>query len=191
MIFSKATPEQFQELCTLYQQVIRAMESRGLKQWAWDVYPTREQVEADVDAGRLYRAEENGALAAVFALTAEDTPEYAQIAWQYGVRPAGLHRLAVAESFFGAQTLEAVLSYAKEQALSLGYDCLRLDACTEDEDMAAFYRQHIPMEAEERHSDAEAILTEQKNGRCLIRKNIRCRWMDRRYSNLLCARCRE
>ena len=147
MIFSKATPEQFQELCTLYQQVIRAMESRRLKQWAWDVYPTREQLEADVDAGRLYRAEENGALAAVFALTAEDTPEYAQIAWQYGVRPAGLHRLAVAEPFFGAQTLEAVLSYAKEQALSLGYDCLRLDACTEDEDMAAFYRQHMTRQA--------------------------------------------
>lgn len=55
----------------------------------------------------------------------------------------------------------------------------------------AFYRQHIQLEAEERHSDAEAILTEQKNGRCLIRKNIRCRWMDRRYSNLLCVRCRE
>ena len=62
--FSPATPERFQEVCALYQDVIRDMHSRGLKQWEWDVYPTRAQLEEDVTHGRLYRVEDEGRLIA-------------------------------------------------------------------------------------------------------------------------------
>ena len=47
--FAKVAPEQFQEICALYQDVIRDMRARGLKQWEWDVYPTRAQLEADAE----------------------------------------------------------------------------------------------------------------------------------------------
>ena len=56
--FSPATPQRFQEICALYQDVIRDMHARGLKQWEWDVYPTRAQLEDDITHGRLYRVEE-------------------------------------------------------------------------------------------------------------------------------------
>lgn len=147
MIFSKAAPETFQQICGLYQQAIQSMQKRGLKQWAWDVYPTQEQLEGDIEAGRLYRADQDGQLAAVFAITDEDTPEYAQIAWQYGVKPAGLHRLAMAEGFFGPETLGQILDFVFQEALSLGRDSLRLDACTEDGDIIALYQRRMTRQA--------------------------------------------
>ena len=65
--FSPATPQRFQEICALYQDVIRDMHARGLKQWEWDVYPTRAQLEDDITHGRLYRVEDEGRLIAAFA----------------------------------------------------------------------------------------------------------------------------
>ena len=94
--FSPATPQRFQEICALYQDVIRDMHARGLKQWEWDVYPTRAQLEDDITHGRLYRVEDEGRLIAAFALGDAMEPEYARITWEYGVRPATLHRFAMA-----------------------------------------------------------------------------------------------
>ena len=55
--FSKAKPEQFREICALYQDVIADMHRNGLKQWEWEVYPTIAQLEKDLQTGVLYRAE--------------------------------------------------------------------------------------------------------------------------------------
>ena len=77
--FSPATPQRFQEICALYQDVIRDMHARGLKQWEWDVYPTRAQLEDDITHGRLYRVEDEGRLIAAFALGDAMEPEYARI----------------------------------------------------------------------------------------------------------------
>ena len=73
--FSPATPQRFQEICALYQNVIRDMHARGLKQWEWDVYPTRAQLEDDITHGRLYRVEDEGQLIAAFALGDAMEPE--------------------------------------------------------------------------------------------------------------------
>ena len=48
---AKVRGEQFQEICTLYQDVISDMKLNGLHQWEWDIYPTREQLEKRMAAG--------------------------------------------------------------------------------------------------------------------------------------------
>ena len=143
--FSPATPQRFQEICALYQDVIRDMHARGLKQWEWDVYPTRAQLEDDITHGRLYRVEDEGRLIAVFALGDAMEPEYARITWEYGVRPATLHRFAMAcESL---DLASRVLAFVKEEALRLGYDSLRLDTCVEDSAMLKVFSSAMTREA--------------------------------------------
>ena len=143
--FSPATPQRFQEICALYQDVIRDMRARGLKQWEWDVYPTRAQLEDDIMHGRLYRVEDEGRLIAAFALGDAMEPEYARITWEYGVRPATLHRFAMAcESL---DLASRVLAFVKEEALRLGYDSLRLDTCVEDSAMLKVFSSAMTREA--------------------------------------------
>ena len=143
--FSPATPQRFQEICALYQDVIRDMHARGLKQWEWDVYPTRAQLEDDITHGRLYRVEDEGRLIAAFALGDAMEPEYARITWEYGVRPATLHRFAMAcESL---DLASRVLAFVKEEALRLGYDSLRLDTCVEDSAMLKVFSSAMTREA--------------------------------------------
>ena len=143
--FSPATPQRFQEICALYQDVIRDLHARGLKQWEWDVYPTRAQLEDDITHGRLYRVEDEGRLIAAFALGDAMEPEYARITWEYGVRPATLHRFAMAcESL---DLASRVLAFVKEEALRLGYDSLRLDTCVEDSAMLKVFSSAMTREA--------------------------------------------
>ena len=116
--FSLATSERFQEICALYQDVIRDMQARGLKQWEWDIYPTRAQLEDDVAHGRLYRVEESGRLIAAFALGDAIEPEYARIAWEYGVRPATLHRFAMISE--NLDLASRVLTFCKGRGAASG-----------------------------------------------------------------------
>lgn len=143
--FSLAAPNRLQEICTLYQDVIRDMRARGLTQWEWDMYPTRGQLEADAVRGRLYCVEEDGQLIAAFALSEAAGPEYARIVWEYGVRPAALHRFAMTSE--SLELASRVLAFAKDEALRLGYDSLRLDTCAEDEPMLRVFSTGMTREA--------------------------------------------
>ncbi len=145
--FLKVCPRQFEEVCGLYQAVIRAMQARGLRQWEWEVYPTRAQLEADVDAGQLYRVEEDGQLAGAFVLCGDISEEYNRLEWHYGVKPATLHRLAMPPEVFGTEMAGRVLAFVKEEALRLGFDSLRVDVCCEDETMLRCFSAEMAHEA--------------------------------------------
>ena len=93
--FARVREEQFGEICALYQDVISDMNQNGLRQWEWEVYPTRAQLEEDMHAGRLYSMQEDGCLSGAFALSGDLTEEYSRMEWHYGVRPATLHRFAM------------------------------------------------------------------------------------------------
>lgn len=145
--FRKVTPPEFHRVCTLYKDVIDDMQANGLKQWEWDVYPTRAQLESDIELGQLYRVDEDGLLCAAFVLCGALEPEYAQISWHYGVRPATLHRFAMTPEGFGTELAARVMAFVKEEALRLGYDSLRMDICGEDERMLRLFRAEMTREA--------------------------------------------
>ena len=51
--FARVARDQFESICTLYQTVIADMHKKGLRQWEWEVYPTRAQLEEDLSSGQL------------------------------------------------------------------------------------------------------------------------------------------
>ena len=115
--FAKVRQEEFQEICALYQDVIRDMNANGLRQWEWDIYPTREQLEKDVNAGKLYRINVDGELAGAFVLSGDLSEEYNNMEWQYGIRPSTLHRFAMMPEVFGTEVAGRVLAFAKEEEI--------------------------------------------------------------------------
>ena len=145
--FVKALPRQFDALCTLYQNVISVMRAHGLRQWEWEVYPTSDQLERDLEAGQLYRVEENGALCGAFVLCGDIAEEYSSLEWHYGVKPATLHRFAMLPEVFGMEMAGRMLSFVKEEALRLGFDSLRVDICCEDEKMLRRFSSEMTREA--------------------------------------------
>ena len=136
-----------EEICALYQDVIASMQARGFKQWEWDVYPTREQLEKDAEAGELYRADEDGKLLCAFVLCDEMEEEYSRMEWHYGVNPCTLHRFAMRPESLDEDTAKRMLNFVKQEALSEGYDSLRVDICCEDERMLGLYAANMQREA--------------------------------------------
>lgn len=145
--FKKAKEKDFSELRALYQTVIGDMRERGLRQWEWGAYPSEELLEEDIQSGILYRAEEDGELCAAFAVSDALEEAYNSIAWQYGVKPATLHRLAIRPDCFGSEMVERMLRFVKEEAKRLGFDCLRLDVCDEDGRMLHLFRSQMLRDA--------------------------------------------
>lgn len=133
--FSRAKENQLKQICSLYQQVIEDMKAHGLRQWEWDVYPTRAQLEKDLENGELYRVDEDGSLIGAFVLCGDLEEEYSRMEWHYGVQPATLHRLAMLPEVFGTEMAGRMLAFVKDEALRLGFDSLRVDVCCEDEKM--------------------------------------------------------
>ncbi|MBR6570156.1 MAG: hypothetical protein IKK75_06840, partial [Clostridia bacterium] len=123
--FAKVREEQFQEICALYQDVIRDMNANGLRQWEWDVYPTRAQLEKDMLAGKLYCMEQDGRLVGAFVLSGDLSEEYNSMEWQYGIHPATLHRFAMHSEVLSDETAKHVVAFVKEEALRLGFDSMR------------------------------------------------------------------
>lgn len=145
--FAKAKEKDFAQLSRLYQEAIADMRSRGLKQWDWSVYPNESLLEKDIDDGVLYRADEDGELCAAFVISDALEAAYSRIPWQYGVKPATMHRLAIRPDCFGSEMVERVLEFVKTEALRLGFDCLRLDVCDEDEHMLRLFHSQMLRDA--------------------------------------------
>lgn len=145
--FAKVEETGLEQVCAFYQTVIAGMRARGLKQWEWNVYPTRDLLARDLEAGALYCAREEGKLIAAFALSGKQEKEYARLAWHYGVKPAALHRFAMLPECFGTELAERVTAFVKGEALKLGFDSLRMDVSCEDEQMLRLYAREMTREA--------------------------------------------
>ncbi|MEG2702104.1 MAG: type I phosphomannose isomerase catalytic subunit, partial [Clostridia bacterium] len=147
--FCKATMQQFQEMSELYQSAVADMRARGLRQWEWGSYPNESLLEQDIEQNVLYRAEEDGHLSAVFVVSDAMEDPYAQLSWQYGVKPVTLHRFAMRPDCFGTELVSRVLAFVKQEGARRGYDCLRLDTCREDEHMLHLFRRETEREVGE------------------------------------------
>ena len=155
--FAKVQEKQFQEICALYQDVIKDMNANGLHQWEWDVYPTRDKLEKDMQEGKLYRVEEDGHLSGAFVLSGDLSEEYNVMEWQYGVRPATLHRFAMLPGVFGTEMAKRVLAFVKEEALRQGFDRLRMDVSCEDERMLKLFKTVMAREVGRIHFENFAM----------------------------------
>ena len=127
MTLEKALESDFGAICGLYQAVVKAMESSGLDQWTWGVYPAEDIVRDDIEKEQLYVAREDGRVAAVVCINCEQDDEYAAINWHYGVKPGLFHRLAISPDAQGRGYGRAVLGEVCRILREMGCDSLRCD----------------------------------------------------------------
>ena len=125
--YSLVKASELPEVYALYLTVIADMHARDLYQWTWGQYPREDILTDDVRLNRLYRLDVEGRLAAVFAVCVGQGEEYDDVPWQFGTRPACLHRVALHPSLSGRGLAKDIVAFAKAEGLRLGCDCFRVD----------------------------------------------------------------
>ena len=106
-------------------------ETGNPNQWK-TTYPSREQVECDINSGKSYVVTDEGDIAAVFYFSAGPDPTYSEIydgEWPDNEPYAVIHRIAVADK--GKGIVAFVFDYCSSHA-----DRLRIDT----------HRDNIPMQ---------------------------------------------
>ena len=127
-----AVREDVAGLVGLLRRVVPLMRASGNLQWDED-YPNAEVFERDIEAGQLWVAEMDGAIAGVAAVTTDQEPEYAAVGWDINEPAVVVHRLAVDPAFRGAGVAGALMGKAEEVAVERGIPVLRVDTNTQNE----------------------------------------------------------
>ena len=119
-------------ICDMVASVIHTMEAQGIYQWD-AMYPTREDVLADLQQQTLYMATEQDVLVAIYVINRECDPEYQAGKWQYCGENAGiLHRLCVSPKAQHHGVGKAVLAHIEQQLRDMGVVSVRLDVFSEN-----------------------------------------------------------
>jgi ribosomal protein S18 acetylase RimI-like enzyme len=116
----------------LVRRVVPIMQAEGNHQWD-DDYPNEHIFERDIDQGELWVTESTpGAIAAVTAITTDQSPEYAQVGWDIHEPAIVVHRLAVDPEFRGTGLAHTLMEYAETIARQRGISVLRVDTNTQN-----------------------------------------------------------
>jgi 2-amino-4-hydroxy-6-hydroxymethyldihydropteridine diphosphokinase len=115
----------------LVRRVVPLMRAQGNLQWD-DDYPNAQVFSEDIAAGQLWVAEQEGAIAAVAAITTDQSPEYADVGWDLNEPAIVVHRLAVDPAFRGAGVAAALMQQAEVVARERGITVLRVDTNNEN-----------------------------------------------------------
>jgi ribosomal protein S18 acetylase RimI-like enzyme len=126
----QATLADIPALMALVRRVVPLMRASGNLQWD-DHYPNEHIFERDIDLGELWVAELSpGTLAAVTAITTDQSPEYAQVGWDIDEPAIVIHRLAVDPDFRGTGLAHTLMQHAEMIAEQRGISVLRVDTNT-------------------------------------------------------------
>ncbi len=127
-----ATLSDLSALMSLVRRVVPLMRASGNLQWD-DGYPNEHIFERDIDDGELWVAEPvPGTLAAVTAITTDQSPEYADVGWDIREPAIVIHRLAVDPDYRGAGLAVALMQQAETIARERGILILRVDTNTQN-----------------------------------------------------------
>ena len=126
-IIREARPEDIGELMSLVRCCVQGMREAGIDQWD-DVYPDERTIRADVVAETAHVYLDADGVAGMVVLNEQQDPTYVAVPWQYVGRVGVMHRLMVRPAQEGRGVGRALLRFAEQRAMEVGYDCIRLDA---------------------------------------------------------------
>ena len=115
----------------------RNLKEQGINQWQRS-YPNAGVIERDIVAGNCYVAEEEGQVAASFAVSFDGDADYDKISngsWRREGRFAVVHRVAVGAAWRGRGLASAALRHAEKLSLARNIDYLKIDT----------HRDNLPM----------------------------------------------
>jgi ribosomal protein S18 acetylase RimI-like enzyme len=131
MLIRPARTTDIPALMGLLARASPLMRATGNLQWD-DKYPNAQVFEQDIARHHLWVAELDGAVAAVAAITRDQSPEYAQVGWDITEPAIVVHRLAVDPAHRGAGLAVALMHQAEAVARAGGISVLRVDTNTQN-----------------------------------------------------------
>ena len=127
------------EVVALFQAAICNMVEHNILQWD-EIYPARDDIEADIQNQEMYCLMEEGKIAAVMVINAQQALEYSEGNWQFPhLKAAVLHRLCVHPAFQNRGLGRQMTLYAEEIARERGHEVLRLDAFSQNPHALVMY----------------------------------------------------
>ena len=126
--FRKAKMRDLETVCALVTSAVANMHSHSIEQWD-ELYPTADDLRADIEKSQMTLGEIDGAPAVIFTLNQECEEEYASADWARPDVPyLVLHRLCVSPQFQHQGVARQTLHYIEETLPAGGIHALRLDA---------------------------------------------------------------
>lgn len=130
--FRLAAVDDLEDICSLVDDAIRAMEQRGIYQWD-DLYPVRDNFVEDIEKQQLYVGMLGKRIAVIYALNHDFDAEYENGNWKYKRESfLVLHRLCVSPEFWDKGVGKKTLLYIEEQLKDMGIFAVRLDVFGEN-----------------------------------------------------------
>ena len=126
MEFRQGTIDDLNNICSLIEAAIKAMEAQGIHQWD-ELYPTREDFVKDISNGTLYTVTERGQLIAIYVISTEYDSAYLNGEWEYnGETACIIHRLCVSPEVHVVMVVLQLLFLLECKNLFCCRDCCML-----------------------------------------------------------------
>ena len=132
MIIRRATLNDIPAIVQLIAEVVPAMNAAGNFQWD-SSYPNAAVFEKDIELNQLWVADADGYIAGVSAITTDQEPEYALVAWDLNETAIVTHRLAVSTRYRGQGIATKLMQQAENEAVKRGIKTLRIDTNTSNQ----------------------------------------------------------
>ncbi len=116
------------------------MDQQGIPQWD-EIYPSKTILNADIENKQMYVIEVEGRVAGFSVINEDQSPEYADVAWNYDGRVLVVHRLTIHPDYQRRKLASYLMDFAEEMAATQNYDCIRLDAFTLNPAAFAMYEK--------------------------------------------------
>jgi ribosomal protein S18 acetylase RimI-like enzyme len=98
-------------------------------------------IEADLRSGAGYVSRFGNDISGYIAFSDHQEPEYSAVPWTLFGRVAVIHCLMVLPRCEGRGLGQSLMQLAERRAKEMGFDCLRLDAFTQNPRALAFYER--------------------------------------------------
>ena len=132
MNYSKADINDLEEIYSLYQNAIIAMEKDNIHQWD-EIYPDKDILKEDITKNQMYIGKTDNKIAVCFVLSEECDEEYKNGKWQWpDSKFCVIHRLCVNPKFQNQGIATQTMEYIEKLCKEAGYDSIRLDCFTEN-----------------------------------------------------------
>ena len=129
--FRLATVSDADAVIDLFTQAISHMCANGIEQWD-ERYPTEALLRDDIAKGEMYVLTCGDDILSAVVINAQQDDEYTEGDWHCGAHAAVIHRLCVHPKHQNQGVARETMRHAQQWIVQRGYDCIRLDAFTQN-----------------------------------------------------------
>jgi ribosomal protein S18 acetylase RimI-like enzyme len=113
----------------IVRDAAQSMNEQGIYQWD-EIYPNNAVLQKDIEQRHMHLMVRGGEIVGLITLNEEQSPEYGDVSWSFQGRVRVVHRLTVAQRHQGKGLASRLMDFVETDAISQGYDAIRLDAFT-------------------------------------------------------------